>query len=490
MTQSIRNAACTLALILSLTPALRADDPAATLSAARQTPSVLAVHRVMPATVSIHSEKRARPGEPLTAAGKKVNGMGTGIVIDERGYIVTNYHVVQDVDTLQVTLHDDTTYTARVVSFDSREDLAVIKITANRPLQVMPMGTSSDLQLAEDVIAVGNAFGYAHTITRGVISALGRNVEVTDEQAYRNLIQTDAAINPGNSGGPLINLDGDVIGINVAIRAGAQKIGFAIPIDDARKTIARLLDIERLNNNEHGLTARDEKQGAARKLVVTAVTNNSPAAVAGIQSGDVLVRSGDVSIIDAADFERSLLGRTPGESVPVIIRRNDAEQTVTLQIGRLGGPRSVAGRQQINNPVSTSNNSPSTTTAQRVPATTTTTVPATPVSTTVTTTSTGDRVWDVLGLRLSKLDAGHTTFDGQSYHGGMRIDEVRADSPAYKNGIRSGDVLVGLHVWETVTPDNVEYVLKHPQITTFSPLKFYILRERETLYGHFQIAAR
>ncbi len=129
----------------------------------------------------------------------------------------------------------------------------------------MPLGTSSDLMLGETVFAVGNAFGYENTITLGIVSALHRDVEVNDTQSYKNLIQTDAAINPGNSGGPLINVNGEIVGINVAIRAGAQKIGFAIPIDDARRVIADLMKIEYFDGTYHGLVGRDVKNANERQ---------------------------------------------------------------------------------------------------------------------------------------------------------------------------------------------------------------------------------
>lgn len=469
MTRRLLHAGLALALTLSchgLTA--RAEGTLDAVSPTRVTPTVRAIQRVVPSTVNIHSEKRARTGDALHPAGKKVNGMGTGIIIDERGYIVTNYHVVQDVDSLQVTLHDNTTFSARVVSFDSREDLAIIKINADKDLPVMPMGTSSDLLLGEDVLAVGNAFGYPHTVTRGIVSALGRDVEVNDDQSYRNLIQLDAAINPGNSGGPLINREGDVIGINVAIRAGAQKIGFAIPIDDARRTIARLLDVQRINNNFHGISGHDYKQGPERRLIIDSIAPGSPAADAGIQPGDVLVQAGSVSVVDGADLERAFLGRSVGDVVNVTVRRGSSDEQLSVQISPLNGSRSIAGRQKVQGTMA-------------VPAAT---------SPTASTSPTGNRSWDVLGLKLSKLPSDNGTLDGQSYRGGMLVSDVRPGSPAAQNGIRSGDVLVGLHVWETVSQENVDYVLKHPQLRTISPLKFYILREKETLYGHFSVASR
>ena len=167
--------------------------------------------------------------------------------------------MVNGVDSLRVTLDNGSHYKATVISEDPVRDLALLKIQTREPLSVMPIGTSSDLMLGETVFAVGNAFGYENTITLGIVSTLHRDVEVNDTQSYKNLIQTDAAINPGNSGGPLINVNGEIVGINVAIRASAQKIGFAIPIDDARRVIADLMKVEYFDSTYHGLVSRDVK---------------------------------------------------------------------------------------------------------------------------------------------------------------------------------------------------------------------------------------
>jgi serine protease Do len=206
-------AALTLALLSAI---CQASDPASV----RETPLVRAVKLAKSSVVNLHSEKTSYSSEAMYPAnkGRRVNGMGTGIIIDERGYVVTNYHVVRGVDSLHGTLEDGSIYEARVVAFDRKQDLALIKIDAGRPLPVMPMGTSSDLMLGETVIAVGNAFGYEHSVTSGIVSALSRDVEVDETQSYSRLIQTDASINPGNSGGPLLNLEGEVVGINVARR--------------------------------------------------------------------------------------------------------------------------------------------------------------------------------------------------------------------------------------------------------------------------------
>ena len=404
----------------------------------------------MVAVVNIHSEKTAIDKDAgYSGQGRKVNGMGTGIIIDERGYIVTNQHVIADVDSLRVTLMDRGTYTARVISYDRKHDLAIIKIDPTRPLKVIPLGTSSDLMLGETVIAVGNAFGYEHTVTSGIISALARDVDVNDQQSYKNLIQTDASINPGNSGGPLLNLDGEVVGINVAIRAGAQRIGFAIPIDDARKLIARLLNTGRLNDTYHGLVTHDVKSAQQLRLVVDAAEPDSPAAVAGLKTGDVVLQAGQVTVLDQADLERAFLGHAPGENVDVVVQR--AAERVTLKVQLVKNP--VA-------PVVRANNE-----------------------------SIDDQIWRQIGVRLSAVTPTQLGAFRTRYRGGMRITEVRADSPASRQGIRADDILVGLHLWETVSLENISYILHHPKLATYDPLKFYLLRGQEMRYGSLRISA-
>src|SRR5207248_8791948 len=179
---------------------------------------------------------------------------------------------------------------------DAAMDLAMLKIDASRPLTPIAIGSSAHLMLGETVITIGNAFGYENTISAGIISALNRNVTLSDDQVYRNLIQTDACINPGNSGGPLINIDGELIGINVAVRAGAQGIGFALPIDDVKRVAAEMMSTRRLAATWHGLVARERRQGGARVVEVADVQAGSPAEAAGFRRGDCLVRVGDLAV--------------------------------------------------------------------------------------------------------------------------------------------------------------------------------------------------
>jgi serine protease Do len=405
----------------------------------RVTPEVLAARRALPSVGNIHTEKAANPSNSVFTSDKarKINGMGTGIVFDERGYMVTNYHVIADVDTIRVEFEDDnrvrSSYIARKIRYDREHDLAIIKVDAAKPFKVMPSGTSSDLMYCEKVIAIGNAFGYDGTVTLGYISALGRDVEANETVSYKNLIQTDAAINPGNSGGPLINMDGEVIGINVA-----------------------------MDNTFHGTITTDVKSGATRMLVVDGAQPDSPAALAGLRAGDVITKIGNLDVIDGVDLERGLLHRAPGDKVEVTVKRSDKlEKTFMSLASYQGGRSNVASDIQI---TTRANNDDS------------------------------DRFWPQLGLRLSLLPISEvkSQLSKTKYRGGMRVLEVKADSPAAANGIQKGDVLVGLDKWETMSVDNITWIMT--QLSTQavgadgqSQVKFYLVRGQETRYGHLPI---
>lgn len=449
---------CTVVLFTGFS----ADCKISTASDLRKTPLVRAIERAKTSVVNIHSEKTARTDDSLFGSGKsrKVNGMGTGIVVDPRGYIVTNHHVVDGVDSLRVTMLDGATFSARVISSNQSEDLAIIKINPTKKLTVMPPGTSSDLMLGETVIAVGNAFGYEHTVTSGIVSSLSRDVEVNEKQSYKNLIQTDASINPGNSGGPLLNLDGEVIGINVAIRAGAQRIGFAIPIDDARKIIANLISSELIDHTYHGIQANDVKQGDKQMLVLKAPDKNSPAEKSGLKKDDIVMKAGSVNVVDRADLERAFMGHKPGDTIDLLIRRDEKSQTLQITLSDIS---SVVRTQPTSIPVVRAQNNEA------------------PTNPTV------EKTWKLLGIRISKLPEPQKHLINSRYEGGMLIDEVRPQSPAALNGMRKGDILVGLHIWETVNLSNISYVLSNSKLSSFSPLKFYILRKNETLYGHLPL---
>jgi serine protease Do len=417
----------------------------AAASELRNSPIVKAVAKVRASVVNIHGEKNvpaedSRPGQPETM--RRVNGMGTGVIIDPRGYIVTNHHVVDGVPKITVTLADETEYTGRLIMYDAKTDLAIVKIDASRKLPVMTVGTSADLMPGETVIAVGNAYGYMHTVTDGIVSALHRSVQVSDLQNYEDLIQTDASINPGNSGGPLLNIDGEMIGINVAVRAGAQGIGFAIPSDKVMAVAADLMSARR--TTWHGAVVSQGSTGKTTGLEVRKIDDDSPAAEGGLQSGDVITGVDEQKVCRALDLERALIERKAGDEVKLTIQRSGQPLEVSMVLAAIPEDQKRAG----------------------------------------------DPSWDVLGLRLDPVPNEQFQRYGTRYHGGLAVMAVRPDSPAAKQGIRRGDVLVGMHVWETTKLDDVSYVLNRPDFSKFDPLKFYILRGKETLYGHLVVSHR
>ncbi len=428
-------------------PAAVNDTTQLTRTGARRTLVVSAVDRTKGAVVNIHSERQvpANTTENFPASAQnRVNGMGTGIIIDPRGYIVTNHHVVEDVSALRIRLADGTSTNAVVVARHPELDLALIKIDPPFALPVMPIGTASDLMIGETVIAIGNAYGYEHTVSVGVISAVKRDVSLTKDMAYKSLIQTDASINPGNSGGPLININGELIGVNVAIRAGAQGIGFAIPVDHMVRSVCDMLKLSR--KNYHGLAHRDvlqpAKDGLTRKVIVDRIDTASPAEVAGLNSGDVILQVGDVKVLCGIDVERGLIDHKPGEPVSFVVRRNDQDKVIKLALAGSPGDRQVR-----------------------------------PVS------STADVVWQRLGVQFVPVARDAVVRFNNQLHGGLEVSAINNAGLAAKAGLKKGDILVGLHSWETVNLDNITYVLNHPDLSTFNPVPFFILRGNKIHHG-------
>jgi serine protease Do len=404
----------------------------------RETPLVKAVRRARPSVVNIRGEKTvsAMDVQPGAADGpRRVNGMGTGVVVDPRGYIVTNHHVVDGVRQILITTADRRQYTARLIAHDLETDLALVKIDPVEELPVITIGTSADLMPVEPVVAVGNAYGYEHTATRGVISALHRAVQVSDAQYYDDLIQTDASINPGNSGGPLLNIDGEMIGINVAVRAGAQGIGFAIPVDKAMDVVAKLLASVNQRQVWHGVELAEGTAGIGPGVTIASVVAKSPAAQSGLQAGDVVTSAGDIDTRRTVDFHRAMLEQKVGSEVAVQVRRAGETVSVLLTLADVPSRFQKSVR------------------------------PA----------------WEMLGMDLSPIPNGEFRRKYRTrYRGGLSVASVRADGPAARAGIRRGDVLVGLHIWETTTMKDLSYVLSRPNLDM---LKFWILRGNQTYYG-------
>jgi len=297
----------------------QATDPSSRVS-----PIVRAIQRAEAAVVSIQGNKVISTASSSGAGSKQeVNGMGTGVIIDRRGYIITNLHVVEDVGRIEVTLSDGSTAIAKLLNYDPETDLALIKIPAVKELPTIQFGTSSDLMRGETVVAIGNPFGYQNTVTQGIISALHRDIPVNGTQEYKDLIQTNADINPGNSGGPLLNLDGDVIGINVAVRVGAQGIGFAIPIDSALEIMANLVASVRREPIEHGLEiTRSFEKGQGRLMLRSDRPEESNSQA--LHACDIIEKINGQPVQARLDIELALLEGRPGDMAEVSRGRGES----------------------------------------------------------------------------------------------------------------------------------------------------------------------
>jgi len=262
-------------------------------------------------------------------------GHGSGFIFDASGLILTNYHVVEDTDAIQVELSDGRTFPAEVVGKDGLTEIAVLRISVPN-LPVLTLGDSDGTRIGDWVLAIGNPFGLSHTVSAGIISArdrTGQEVQISDPTAYFSFLQTDASINPGNSGGPLIDLQGRVVGINTAIRANANSIGFAIPINMVREILPRLVKEGFVHRSAIGVqVAHGLNDGGLRErgALIAAVVKDGPAERAGFQPGDVVVEF-DGKVIDTPERLRWRVSlSTAGHDVPVVVTRN--AQRLTLNV--------------------------------------------------------------------------------------------------------------------------------------------------------------
>ncbi len=428
-----------LGLSLSILPTFtRAED----IVSLRRTACVRAIQQAEPAVVNIEGNK---PG--TSASGSRsdslVNGMGAGVIIDDRGYILTNQHVVQDVGRIEVTLHSGKKYYGRLIARDSATDLALVKVDAQQPLPTIRCGTSSDLMLGEPVIAIGNPFGYHHTVTEGIVSALHRDIPVNGVQDYPDLIQTDASINPGNSGGPLLNIEGDMIGINAAVRIGAQGIGFAIPVDRATEVAASMIARSRRGPSEGAVNVKTEYRAGESRLRVVSSGDKD------LKRGDVIAAIGSRPISNRLDYELAMLGHAPGSEVSIQLERNG--QPIVSKL-RLDSRPLTRAKLASSNP-------------------------------------TRDRVFSKLGLRLEPANAATVRKVDASYKGGLRVTSVREGSPADRAQIQPGDVLVGLLEWQTPDWQDLAWILNSSDMRTASRPKFHIMRGSDVFWGTLEIAA-
>jgi len=349
--------------------------------------------------------------------------VGSGFVFDEEGHILTNYHVVANADKIQVTMLDKSVYEAEYVGGDAESDIAVIKIKEmdSNMLPYLSFGDSSTLQIGEWAIAIGNPLGFQHTVTLGVVSALNRTIQVDDTQTtYTDLIQTDAAINPGNSGGPLLNIHGEVIGINTAIINPMEgvNLGFAIPINKVKNFLDDLITFGKLKKAYLGvrIVSIDEDTKNALNLennkgaLIVEVEKNSPAEAAGLQPQDIIVSVNGAIVEDADHLVSMVRTEKIGNMVNLEIDRNGSKMAFSVTLAELEDTETAASA-----PITVK-----------------------PTEETI--------VSEILGFTVAPLTAStRSELSIPNNVEGLLISEVDADSAAYQLGIRKNAVLISIN---------------------------------------------
>ncbi len=344
---------------------------------------------------------------PQVPENRRVQGTGSGVIITADGYILTNDHVVDGAKEVTVTVGENEEYKAKVIGRDPKTDLAVVKITPRHPLTVAVLGDSDQINVGDWVLAIGNPFGLSHTVTSGIVSAKGR---VIGAGPYDNFIQTDASINPGNSGGPLLNMKGEVIGINTAILPYGQGIGFAIPIDTAKPLIPQLVAKGEVTRGFLGVTIQSITPDLAKALklktekgaLVSDVTAASPAEKAGIRRGDVIVSFNKKPVEDSRSLPMMVADTPVGKEIPITVLRDGTTQNLTVNIGKL--------------PSEKAEQSPSVQPAQSK--------------------------W---GLQLQDLSPQMAKRVGLQPGQGVAVAGVQSGSPAERGGVHRGDVIVEMN---------------------------------------------
>lgn len=272
----------------------------------------------------------------------KQKSLGSGFLVSSDGYIVTNNHVVADADVIRVTLDQSNGKTeavpAKLVGADEETDLALLKIETKKPLPYLAFGNSDELKVGEWLLAIGNPFGLDHTVTAGILSAKNRNIHAGP---FDNFLQTDASINPGNSGGPLLNMEGQVVGINTAIIASGQGIGFAIPSNMAAKIIDQIKAGKKITRGWIGVSIQDVEENTAKALglkeakgaLVGSVMEGEPASKAGMKDGDIILAVDGKDIKDASALLRTIAGKTPGSKTAITVWRDGKTTSLTVTLG-------------------------------------------------------------------------------------------------------------------------------------------------------------
>jgi serine protease DegQ len=347
-------------------PVLQAPAPAAPVAGAAPAPAMnaltAAAKKAAPAVVSISTSKAAAKNPNANdpwfrffygdRGQEPQGGLGSGVIVSASGYILTNNHVVEGADEIEVTLNDARKTKAKVIGTDPDTDLALLKIELDR-LPVIALGDSDSLQVGDQVLAIGNPFGVGQTVTGGIVSALGRNQ--LGINTFENFIQTDAAINPGNSGGALVDVRGNLLGINTAIYSrsgGSMGIGFAIPASTARQVMDGLVKDGQVTRGWIGVEPQDLSPELAETfslkvtegVVITGVLQNGPASKAGIRPGDVIVSVAGKAVGNVSEMLSAVAALKPGESAKFGLLRREEKSAVDVTPGTRPKPRAAAQR--------------------------------------------------------------------------------------------------------------------------------------------------
>ncbi|WP_431028311.1 DegQ family serine endoprotease [Rhizobium herbae] len=372
---------------------------------------------------------------------RTVNSLGSGFVIDPTGFIVTNNHVIEGADDIEVNFANGSKLKAKLIGTDTKTDLALLKVEPKKPLTAVPFGDSRQMRIGDWVMAIGNPFGLGGTVTVGIISARGRNINAGP---YDNFIQTDAAINKGNSGGPLFNMKGEVIGINTAIispSGGSIGIGFSVPTELAQNIINQLREFGETHRGWLGVRiqpvtdeiAESLKMETPKGALIAGIIKDGPADGGQIKTGDVIVKFDGRDVIEMRDLPRAVAESPVGKAVDVVVIRDGKEITVKVTLGRLEDGENLAGAEADQNPQTQEGTDQAEPPAADLPA--------------------SDLV---LGMKLATLDAqSRKTYGISEDVEGVVIAEVQPQSPAAERRIAAGDVIVEIGQEAMKTPEDV-----------------------------------
>jgi serine protease Do len=374
----------------------------------------------------------------------KRKGLGSGFIFSEDGYIITNNHVVERATDIKVILQNGDSYPAKIIGTDPKSDLAVLKIEPKTKLPAVRFGNSDRLEIGDWVLAIGNPFGLGHTVTSGIISAKGRSLGLG---SYDDFVQTDAAINPGNSGGPLFNFQGEVVGVNTAIIAGGQGIGFAIPVNIAKNVVSQLRNGGKVVRGWIGISVQSVTPEIAESLkledddgaLVADVTDGGPADKAGVRRGDIIIELNGNKIDEMPDLPKLVASYAPGTKTNMKVRRDSKEKVLNIKLGEL--PEQGA---QISNRV------------------------------------VDHEVEQNLGLVVQEITPQIQSKLGIEYSNGVVITDVRGNSMASKAGLLNGDVVLEINKKQIVNLD--DYRKSVDSVKIGQNLLFLVRRGSNTVY--------